>query len=483
MAGFADGFRSGFGLISDVKDRELKRDQVEADEAYKKRQADDLAEYRKEDLRIKDAAQTSAAGLDALRLSTAQTQAETASIVAQTAQKKAEDATNPTTPEYKKTMSEIAENRAQEANYESQAAERNQKLSREAGAFALQDLAKYAEAGNLNGHGPSELSAIAELVETTEASKFHGVGYITSPATRRGLSAVSSFMGDIAAGNPAEMTPQLRSAFGSALGLNTSAAVGRQIDESFVNAPDWMKGKGLTIKSQGLHEVGTVDGQNLGGTLYVLTEDADGNVYPYFPPLTAKRNFADNKPLDLRVDDTLTAMAGTAHMIQEIGPQIERDVRAAKIYTDYGSNKDFDAAVNAKLETVRKGIQSGATPNESILFQQSGMSNASVSEKLAFVDTDRYRREIEHEMLFGPTDDTSEQFKIQEWFEATSSALAGAPVPKGVDAANLGELMNRSKASFNYQNASILQGYYNENGEIEDSAGLIEQLNLLNLLK
>ena len=483
MAGFADGFRSGFGLISDVKDRELKRDQVEADEAYKKRQADDLAEYRKEDLRIKDAAQTSAAGLDALRLGNEQLRAETAALEAETANKKALDATNPESIDYMKGMSEIAESEAQRDNYESQAAERNQKLSREAGAFALQDLAKYAEAGNLNGHGPSELSAIAELVETTEASKFHGVGYITSPATRRGLSAVNSFMGDIAAGNPAEMTPQLRSAFGAALGLNTSAAVGRQIDESFVNAPDWMKGKGLTIKSQGLHEVGTVDGQNLGGTLYVLTEDADGNLYPYFPPLTAKRNFADNKPLDLRVDDTLTAMAGTAHMIQEIGPQIERDVRAAKIYTNYGSNKDFDAAVNAKLETVRKGIQSGATPNESIFFQQSGMSNASVSEKLAFVDTDRYRREIEHEMLFGPTDDTSEQFKIQEWFEATSSALAGAPVPKGVDAANLGELMNRSKASFNYQNASILQGYYNEDGEIEDSAGLIEQLNLLNLLK
>lgn len=483
MAGFADGFRSGFGLISDVKDRELKRDQVEADEAYKKRQADDLAEYRKEDLRIKDAAQTSAAGLDALRLSTAKTQAETAQIAAETAKKKAEDATDPTTPEYKKIMSEIAENEAQEANFESQADERNQKLSREEGAFALQDLAKFAQAGNLNGHGPEELAAIAKLVETTENSKFHGVGYITSPSTRRGLSAVNGFMADIAAGNPAEMTPQLRSAFGAALGLNTSAAVGRQIDESFINAPDWMKGKGLRVKSQGLHEVGTVDGQNLGGTLYVLAEDADGNQYPYFPPLTAQRNFADNKPLDLRFDDTLTAMAGTAHMIQEIGPQIERDVRSAKIYTDYGSKKDFDAAVTAKLETIRKGIQSGATPNESMLFQQSGMANASVSEKLAFVDTDRYRREIEHEMLFGATDDTSEQFKIQEWFEATSSALASAPVPKGVEAKNLGELMNRSNASFNYQNASILQGYYNEDGEIEDSAGLIEQLNLLNLLK
>jgi len=484
MAGFADGFRSGFGLISDVKDRELKRDQVEADAAYRKRQADDLAAYREEDLRIKDAAQKSAAGLDALRLSTAQTQAETARISAETAKKKAKDATDPTTPEYKKIMSEIAENKAQEANFESQADERNQKLSRETGAFALQDLAKYAEAGSLNGHGPEELAAIAKLVETTENSKFHGVGYITSPLTRRGLSAVNGFMADIAAGNPAEMTPQLRSAFGAALGLNTSAAVGRQIDESFINAPDWMKGKGLRVKSQGLHEVGTVDGQNLGGTLYVLAEDADGNQYPYFPPLTAQRNFADNKPLDLRVDDALTAMAGTAHMIQELGPQIERDVRAAKIYTDYGGKKDFDAAVNAKLETIRKGIQSGATPTQSVLYgNELGMANATVSEKLSMTKTEEYRRAVEHDMLFGPTDDSSEQFKIQEWFEATSSALASAPVPKGVEAKNLGELMNRSNASFNYQNASILQGYYNEDGEIEDSAGLIEQLNLLNLLK
>lgn len=484
MAGFADGFRSGFGLISDVKDRELKRDQVEAEATYRKREADDLAAYRKEDLRIKDAAQTSAAGLDALRLRTAQTQAETASISAKTAQKKAEDATDPTTPEYKKIMSEVSENEAQEANFKSQADERNQKLSREAGAFALQDLAKYAEAGSLNGHGPEELAAIAKLVETTENSKFHGVGYITSPLTRRGLSAVNGFMADIAAGNPAEMTPQLRSAFGAALGLNTSAAEGRQIDESFINAPDWMKGKGLTVKSQGLHEVGTVDGQNLGGTLYVLAEDADGNQYPYFPPLTAQRNFADNKPLDLRVDDALTAMAGTAHMIQQLGPQIERDVRAAKIYTDYGGNKDFDAAVNAKLETIRKGIQSGATPTQSVVYgMETGMANATVSEKLSMTKTEEYRRAVEHDMLFGPTDDTSEQFKIQEWFEATSSALASAPVPKGVEAKNLGELMNRSNASFNYQNASILQGYYNEDGEIEDSAGLIEQLNLLNLLQ
>ena len=483
MAGFADGFRSGFGLISDVKDRELKRDQVEADAAYKKREADDLAEYRKEDLRIKDAAQTSAAGLDALRLSTAQTQAETASINAKTAQKQAEDATDPTTPEYKKIMSEIDENEAQEANFKSQADERNQKLSMDQGALNVQEIANYTAQSDIQGLGPEELRRISALIDENSSQSSFNLGYLTSPQTARSMAEIQTFIGDMSSGSNPEMTPELRAAFGGALGLTKSAAIGREIDDSFVNAPDWMKNKNFRISGQGLHEVGTSDGKNLSGTLYVLAEDADGNVYPYFPPLTAKRNFANNQPLDLEMGEAVQALAGTAHMIQQIGPKLGRDVRAAKIHTMYGGNKDFDAAVNAKLETIRKGIQSGASPKESLLAGMNGMANATVSEKLSMTKTDEYRRAIEHDILFGPTDDTSEQFKIQEWFESTSSALAGAPVPKGVDAENLGELMNRSNASFNYQNASILQGYYNEDGEIEDSAGLIEQLNLLNLLK
>jgi len=483
MAGFADGFRSGFGLISDVKDRELKRDQVEADEAYKKRQADDLAEYRKEDLRIKDAAQTSAAGLDALRLNTEQTRANTAALAAKTANKKALDATNPESIDYMKGMSEIDENEAQTANYESQAAERNQKLSMDKGALNVQEIANYTAQSDIQGLGPEELRRISALIDENSSQSSFNLGYLTSPQTARSMAAIQTYMGDMSSGSNPEMTPELRAAFGGALGLTKSAAIGREIDDSFVNAPDWMKSKGLRISGQGLHEVGTSDGKALSGTLYVLAEDADGNTYPYFPPLTAKRNFANNQPLDLEMGEAVQALAGTAHMIQQIGPKLGRDVRAAKIHTMYGGNKDFDAAVNAKLETIRKGIQSGASPKESLLAGMNGMANATVSEKLSMTKTDEYRRAIEHDILFGPTDDTSEQFKIQEWFESTSSALAGAPVPKGVDAANLGELMNRSNSSFNYQNASILQGYYNEDGEIEDSAGLIEQLNLLNLLK
>ena len=487
MAGFADGFRSGFGMINDVKDREVRRDTLEADKAYKEKTGADLAAYRAEDLRIKDAAQKSDAGLAGLRASTAQQQAlnagvsgQAALLNAETASTKAANETNPESIGYKKGLSEIAENNAQEENYRSQADERDQKINREQGALNVQEIYNYAQASQTNGLGPEDYQRISSLIDENESQSSFNLGYLTSPQTARSMASIQTFMGDMASGSNAEMTPELRAAFGGALGLNKSAAIGREIDESFVNAPDWMKGKGLRLKGQGLHEVGSSDGNNLTGTLYVLAEDGEGNSFPYFPPLTATRNFADNQPLNLEFGEASQVLAGTAHMIQQIGPKISRDVRAAKIHTMYGGNKDFDAAVTAKMETVRKGIQSGASPTQSALYGNIG--GGTVSEKLAFTKTDEYRREIEHEMLFGPSDDTSEQFKISDWFDQTSSALSSAPLPKGIKAANLGDLMSKRNAEFNYQNASILQGYYDEDGNIEDAAGLIDQLKLLNLL-
>ena len=488
MAGFSEGFRGGLDLWGDVKDRELRRDTLEADKDYKEKTGTDLAAYRAEDLRIKDATQKSAAGLAELRASTAQQQAlnagvssEAALLNAETASVKAKNETNPESIDYKKGLSEISENNAQEENYRSQADERDQKINREQGALNVQEIYNYAQASQTNGLGPEDYQRISSLIDENDSQSSFNLGYLTSPQTARSMAAIQTYMGDMASGSNSEMTPELRAAFGGALGLNKSAAIGREIDETFVNAPDWMKGKGLRLKGQGLHEVGTSDGTNLSGTLYVLAEDSEGNAFPYFPPLTATRNFADNQPLNLEFGEASQVVAGTAHMINKIAPAISRDVRAAKIHTMYGGNKDFDAAVTARLETVRKGIQSGASPTQSALYENVGVGT--VSEKLAFTKTDEYRRDIEHELLFGPTDDTTEQFKIADWFDQTSSALSSAPLPEGIEAANLGDLMSQRKAEFNYQNASILQGYYDEDGKIEDARGLIEQLKLLNLLQ
>ena len=487
MAGFADGFRSGFGMINDVKDRELRRDTLEADKAYKEKTGTDLAAYRAEDLRIKDAAQQSDAGLAGLRASTAQQQAlnagvsgQAALLNAETASVDAANATNPESIDYKKGLSEISENNAQEENYRSQADERDQKIDMQKGALNVQQIYDYAKTSKTNGLGPEDYQRISSLIDENESQGSFNLGYLTSPQTARSMAAIKTFMGDMASGANAEMTPELRAAFGGALGLNKSAAIGREIDESFVNAPDWMKGKGLRLKGQGLHEVGSSDGANLTGTLYVLAEDSEGNAFPYFPPLTATRNFADNQPLNLEFGEASQVIAGTAHMINQVGPNISRDVRAAKIHTMYGGNKDFDAAVTAKMETVRKGIQSGASPTQSALY--GNIEGGTVSEKMAFAKTDGFRRDIEHEMLFGPTDDTSEQFKIADWYDKTKSLLASASLPKGIKAANIGDIMSQRNAEFNYQNASILQGYYDEDGNIEDAAGLLDQLKLLNLL-
>ena len=488
MAGFSEGFRGGLDLWGDVKDRELKRDTLEANMADKKKSGEDLAAFRAEDLRIKDDAQKSAAGLAGLRASTAQQQAvnagvssEAALLNAETASVKAKNKTNPESIDYKKGLSEISENNAQEKNYMSQTNERDQKINREQGALNVQEIYNYARTSLTNGLGPEDYQRISSLIDENDSQSSFNLGYLTSPQTARSMAAIQTYMGDMASGSNSEMTPELRAAFGGALGLNKSAAIGREIDESFVNAPDWMKGKGLRIKGQGLHEVGSSDGNNLSGTLYVLAEDSEGNAFPYFPPLTATRNFSDNQPLNLEFGEAAQVVAGTAHMINKIAPAISRDVRAAKIHTMYGGNKDFDAAVTAKMETVRRGIQSGASPTQSALY--GNVNVGTVSEKLSDLETAAFRRTIEHDLLFGPTDDTTEQFKIADWFDQTSSALSSAPLPEGIEAANLGDLMSQRNAEFNYQNASILQGYYDEDGKIEDARGLIEQLNLLNLLQ
>ena len=489
---FSEGFRTGFGLMSNVKDQQLKERRLEEDMKYRSETDAATADYRARDLDIKEKAQDSTDRLNTYRAETnrikagnQKTATETAFINAQTAATKEKNLTNPDSIEYKEGLSEIDKNKAQQENYQSQADERNQELDRIASAERLQRIYDLSLSAKTNGLGPEQYKEVADLISQNNDQSFFNVGYLTNPQTARSMAMVETYYQDVAAGTAGDMSPELRAAFGGALGLNQSAALGRVIDESFPNAPDWMKGKGLTISGQGLHQVGVGNDGKLSGSLYVLAQDDNGNLYPYFPPLTANRNFASNKPLNFDLEDTVKATAGVAHMAQKIGPAIQRDVREAMIHTKFGSQKDFESAVTAELDLIRKGIQLGASQKDSLLVASminSGVQAATQPEKLSHLETMEFKRLVEHDMLFGPSDDTSEQFKIQDWFEDTSSALSDAPLPKAIKAKNLGDLMSRNKLEFNYQNASVLQGYYDENGNIEDAAGLLDQLKVLNLL-
>ena len=238
------------------------------------------------------------------------------------------------------------------------------------------------------------------------------------------------------------------------------------------------------IVSQGLHEIGSFDGQTFGGTMYVMVENtANGKVYPYFPPLTSNRSMRDNKAVTITFDEAMQATAGTSHMIRSTAPLMEQHAKEAKIKTKFGNRSGdngvdkFNQAVDRRLESVRKGIQSGAEPSS--LPYMTNMEGATVSEKLSYADTDTYRRQIEHEILYGPQNKKQDNVRVNQWFEETSKALNNAPMPKGYKK-NLGAIV---QGNWTPQNVSILQGYYNPDGTIGDEQGLLNALRQLQFIQ
>ena len=134
MSGFTDGFRTGYGIVSDAKDRELKKTQLEnaqsnADRNFGAAEEDrkSTAAYRAEDLRIKNINAGADAEYKLGQLGIQKTQAETANVTAKTAQTKSDRLNDPNSPESKKLIADIA---AQEAATASSGAATKKQIKR-----------------------------------------------------------------------------------------------------------------------------------------------------------------------------------------------------------------------------------------------------------------------------------------------------------------------------------------------------------------
>ena len=496
--GFAQGFQQGFGLMEGVRGRRLKEEQFEnqkeqqkLDEQFRqdtldfqKEQQEDTQSYREQDLDYKRQASESSAALNALKAQTAAINAKTAQTKANTANLEARQMEDPDSILYKQKKAEIDAKQATiDATTEETRTKRNNRTEYENATVLsrLYDISQKSVSGPL---GEADLAQYQQDVEALTGGGRFDLGFILNPATEESMATIQNFVQNIADGSSPEMDSSVVAAFDDMLGIGKSAAVGRVLDESFINAPDWMKDGNHKIVSQGLHEIGSIDGQQFGGTMYVMVENqATGEVYPYFPPLTSSRSMRENVPLSLSFDEAMQATAGTAHMIRSVSPVLEQHARQAKIKTMFGNRKGdngvdkFNAAVDRRLEEVRKGIQSGAAPSDVPWMQN--MENLSVSEKLIYADTDENRRKIEHEILFGPRNTKQENVRVNEWFKETSEQLNNAPLPNGFKT-NLGGVI---KGQWTPQNASILQGYYNEDGTIADEQGLINALKQLKFIR
>ncbi|MDE0917309.1 MAG: hypothetical protein OSA04_03275 [Flavobacteriales bacterium] len=499
--GFADGFRTGYGIVADNQDRELKKTQLEnaqsnADRSFGAAEEDreSTAAYRAEDLRIKNINAGADAEYKLGQLGIQKTQAETANISATTAQTKSDRLNDPNSPESKKLIADIASQEAATASsvastnktvQETDVAEGNNRATE--AAILIDDV--FTKSKSASGRASNSLSDDLNAAYDGTKGTILSMGTMLSDTRVAGEQAVNVYIQDLQAGLEPEMSSQVKQAFSESLGLNDSKALGRQVTDEFKNAPVWMHNKGLIIKSQGLWNVQADAKQNLSGQLYVFVEDKDGNEYPYFPPLTANRNNLNNKPLNLTLTEAVQATAAVAHMGNAIRPLLKPLAKQARIQKLYGNRtgdngeEEFQTRVSSYLETNRKAIQNGDN-TYNMIGMDVDMSELPAGTVLSETQVATMKNNIEERMLFGSKHIT-DQDRVAEWLESTTTNLKSAPFSpaKEVDPkkpkrrneapetpSNLGALVPEGKWSPRL--VSELQGYYDENNEIEDQAGL-----------
>jgi hypothetical protein len=487
--GFADGFTQGFGLVNSVIDRQTKKEQLEQAQLNNERDftaAEDerkrAAEYRASDLAIKSQNSLLDRELKQGQLANQTAQTDINKTKANTENLKQKQLTDPNSLASQAKQAEIDSKKAttKRAKFET---ERGQ-----------QDLDIYNAANNLSsiytemlasdGNPTSEqLERWEKIYQSNKFTQFN-IGTVVAKQTEIGNQAIGQYLQDMQAGLNPEMSNDVKKAFTVALGLNNSKALGKEITSEWENAPQWMRNKGgLRVESQGLYNVRADQQGKLTGDLYVWVKNDKGDQYPYFPPLTASRNNKDNKPLDLTLSDALQGVAGTAHMISQVAPVIRPAVRQARIQAKFGDNKGdngqeaFQNRVTNILNTNVRAIQNGEN-TYNLFGLTEGMAELPQGTQLDETQVREMKMKIEEQLLFGSKPEP-DQNRVDRWLKETTEALKKLPyqaeAAKGAEKRRtLGELIPEDKWSPRL--VSELQGYFDEDGQIEDLEGLTEVL-------
>lgn len=444
MTGFTDGFRTGYGLVSDVKDRELKKTQLEnaqsnADRNFGAAEEDrkSTADYRAEDLRIKNINAGADAEYKLGQLGIQATQAETANVTAKTAQTKSDRLNDPNSPESKKLIAEIAAKEAATASSVAATSKTTQETSVSAGqqkrfqaATNVDSVYKYAD----NSNGLYDSQTLLDVEKKYQENKGTGIfnfGTLSADVHQRGTQEIGTFLQDSAAGLDPLMSPSIKRAFTTALNIDSSAAIGRTVDQTFKNAPVALQNGKYKIVGQGIHSA-TVSKGKVGGQLFVEvvnSEDPKDRQF-YFPPLTESRSYIDSDNIQLNVEDVMSGVAGAAHFIQNVGPAIKPLVKQARILTKYGNDEgdngvqNFQAEVSKILESNRKAIQNGSNTG-SLIGVSSEFTKLTRDQQLTDLKMADMKVLIEERLLFG-AEERPRQEEVERWLAETEVAVKGA---------------------------------------------------------
>ena len=413
--GFAEGFRSGFGLISDVKDRELQRDRLEEQARQGDLDREATSAYRAEQNRLAGdrnaIAQTEADSQAAYREGQITGQAETNRIRALEA-------------ENRKTQLGLGQKKdeAMAGYYDSQSAAIKQKTDaeekRQSGIKKEQDFALAAQA--FKDHIATGKSATArtpewnaradELFQAANGGLLNPLAAV-DPDTKSNGVAFMEVMTAMQNGEDADrdsITPIINTFIQS----SNMRQLGTELTQQNTPNAGHLNGKGWKIVGKEVAPDWQVVDGILTGTVDVTVENAAGDVTVYNAPLSSGRSGrrvdddgiplrnADGssispEPLGIPAEDLMKAASGYFKYAQYIG-QFEDEIyqSATRLHDFQNGAGSLSKQSNAFITKFQSDYAVGSLAGEESPIR--GLTNAELASPKHF---DKLVRYAQHSVL------------------------------------------------------------------------------------
>lgn len=467
--GFGSGFAQGFGLVQNFYDAQdtkqyreqkrvddLKRDELTAD--YRARRLESDADFRE------------AEGQRRSNEALATTAYRTAELTARAADDLRDDNRAKRELDFKVSPDNPVNMKAKTGLL---GAQRDARLDtafedRIGAAGRVNTIYELASSGRALDQ--DDLTNIEQLISSNSGTLFD-VNSMVDYVSQNASQEILAYNDQLARGGQAKMSDSTIEAYSRTLGIGRTAALGRRVDASFSNAPDYMKDGNHVVSGQGLYSVDATANRagqaNVNGVLYVNVENQEtGEVYPYFPPVTSGRTAYSTEAIDLDLSKVNPAAMAGGYMSTRVGPVIKPVVRQAKILSMFGDRDkrtdgvaEFNKAVDDRLKIVRQAIQGGGNPSAYVIYMNESESNSLLGKQMSEQQVAEIRSRIEDNILFGTTRTPPQQF-VREWLNETSQEINQISVAglreKGFEFASSG---------FNEEGAEVTLGQLINNGE------------------
>jgi hypothetical protein len=360
--GFASGFQQGFGLVNSVFDREAEQEYRQ--NAIDQRAAEAAASERLGMARNKLMADENKSNADyRAQMREAQTAENLAAAEArrQDRQFQAEQAER--SDEITSSRIDLdtikANQAAAESKYSLDENTRQDILTRQAlDSNELLETLESIEAGNFYGD-PAGVQAIMERL----SKSMFDTGVLTSEMLATTSDQVRQTLQDASQGGEINQAA-ISNALNIMLRSSNDIGIGNVIDETYVNAPEFMRDGSGSYKITGKEildlQLGP-DGQNISGSVLVTVSDGSGEFY-YTAPATEGRNGASPSGVNMNIEELVQGFGGymtMANSYRKHKPTIQRIQREAK-YKDRNGRYDA-AAYQQKVAEIKSNHRKTVT--------------------------------------------------------------------------------------------------------------------------